>query len=190
MRRFRSVAALVVAILIFCAVPAQTEPVAESGLVRALPGGTVIEISGALIGPLGEQFSAVLEQTPNARRVRLDSVGGVIATALEIQSQILARGLETEVRNICNSACTIAFLGGKRRYAMRGARIGFHRASAADMHVSSADLMVRGLYLHAGVTEDFVAKVLDTPHDSMWFPPIAALLKSGFVSAVLASGDR
>src|ERR1043165_5038765 len=132
MRRFRAVAALVLAILIFCAVPAQTETPAEPGLVRALPGGTVIEISGALIGPVGEQFSAVLEQTPNARRVRLDSIGGTIATALENQSLIVARGLETEVRHMCNSACTIAFLGGKKRYAMRGARIGFHRASAAD----------------------------------------------------------
>ena len=184
--RFRSIAALVVAILMFCALPAQTETVLGEGLVRVLPGGAVIEVSGPLIGAMGEQLRAALREAPEAKLVRLNSAGGIIATALEIQTAILARGMATEVRHVCNSACTIAFLGGKQRTAVRGARFGFHRASAADASFNSADLMVRGLYLHAGVTEDFVHRALAAPHETMWFPPITAMLKAGFVSGIIA----
>ena len=81
-----------------------------------------------------------------------------------------------------NSACTVAFLGGKVRHAFVGARFGFHRASAEGEGPSVADLIVRGLYLHAGVAEVFVDRVLGTPHAEMWFPSLTELRESGFVS--------
>ena len=143
--------------------------------MRVLADAQVLEISGGLVGATAAKLREALEQSPSVRTVRLDSAGGVIIVAIEMQAAIAARGLETEVRGTCNSACTVAFLGGKVRHAFVGARFGFHRASPAGQPLSVADLIVRGLYLHAGVAEEFVDKVLATPFDDMWFPAMAEM---------------
>jgi len=151
--------------------------------MRLLTDAQVLEVSGGLVGEAAARLREALAQAPSLRTVRLDSAGGTIIVAIEMQAAIAARGLDTEVRGTCNSACTVAFLGGKVRHAFVGSQFGFHRASTSGQPLSVADLIVRGLYLHAGVAEDFVDKVLATPFDEMWFPGMAEMRRAGFVSA-------
>jgi len=151
--------------------------------VRASPDGTVLEISGPLLGNVGAQVQGALSTSPRVRMVRLDSEGGVIAVGLEVQTAIKQRGLNTDVRGICSSACTIAFLGGVRRSAAQDARLGFHGAGGDDGATLAAQLIVRGLYLHAGLAEGFVDRALATPHDEMWYPSAAELRDAGVLTA-------
>lgn len=177
---------LALATALLAGLPAGTalraQEVPEPAVIRLLADARVVEIVGGLVGATAEKLRGVLAQAPDVRTVRLESAGGILAVGIEVQTAIATRGLETEVLGTCNSACTVAFLGGKVRHAFVGARFGFHRASQAGESVSVADLIVRGLYLHAGVAEAFVDRVLATPHDEMWFPSLTELRESGFVS--------
>ena len=179
-RRLAFSVALLASLLAGPAARAEEEP--EPAAIRVLADARVVEIVGGLVGATAEKLRAVLAQAPDVRTVRLESAGGILAVGIEVQAAIATRGLETEVLGTCNSACTVAFLGGKVRHAFVGARFGFHRASAEGEGPSVADLIVRGLYLHAGVAEVFVDRVLGTPHAEMWFPSLTELRESGFVS--------
>jgi hypothetical protein len=177
-----SLLAVCCALLATLAGPARAQEVPEPAVIRVLADAHVVEIAGGLVGATAEKLREVLARVPDVRTVRLDSAGGILAVGIEVQAAIATHGLETEVLGTCNSACTVAFLGGKVRHAFVGARFGFHRASGEGENLSVADLIVRGLYLHAGVAEAFVDRVLATPHAEMWFPSLTELREAGFVS--------
>ena len=164
---------------------------AQSGEgVRILPGETEIEITGTLALGISQKFAAALAAAPQARLVRLESDGGILSEAMLIQGAIKARELDTAVRTACESACTIAYLGGRRRFAAPGARFGFHRAGSTPGDIGAADLMVRGFYAQAGLTEDFVDQVMATPVTRMWRPDMKALRRAGVVTQIEAVGQK
>ena len=62
--------------------------------------------------------------------VILESDGGSVAEALSMGRLIRQMGFDTEVTTHCFSSCTLAFIGGVRRYvADVGAEFGVHRGS-------------------------------------------------------------
>lgn len=171
---------------LLCIAPAPAEETATVQ-TRLLAGGAMLEISGPLMGDAARLVRAAMEEAPNLRHVRLASEGGMIGIGIEVQTAIRARGLDTDVRGQCNSACTLAYLGGARRTAASGARFGFHGTEGAGPHALAAHLITRGMYLHAGVPEAFVDRALAVPQSELWFPSMAELLHAGIVSAV--TGD-
>ena len=164
---------------------------AQSGEgVRILPGGSDIEIVGTFSLGISQKFAAVLAAAPNARLVRLNSGGGMLSEAMLIQSAIKARGLDTAVHTTCESACTIAYLGGRQRFAAPGARFGFHSTGSTPGELGAAGLMVRGFYAQASLAEDFVDQVMATPVTRMWYPDMPALRRAGVVTQIGAGGEE
>lgn len=154
-------------------------------IVRVLPSGEDIAISGPIAHGLGAAFRAALAQAPKARLVRLESGGGQLDVAIDLYAAIRSHGLETAVQGSCASACTIAFMGGSRRHAAPAARLGFHRATGAERtEFPLADYIVRGLYVQSGMAEWFADKVMETPHETMWQPTMQELRRAGVVTDV------
>lgn len=154
-------------------------------IVRVLPSGEDIAISGPIAQGLGAAFRAALAQAPKARLVRLESNGGQLDVAIDLYAAIRAHRLETAVQGNCASACTVAFMGGSRRHAAPTARLGFHRASGAERtEFPLADYIVRGLYVQSGMAEWFADKVMDTPHETMWRPNMRELRRADVVTDV------
>ena len=151
-------------------------------VVRILPGGTVVEISGSFSWALPQNFVAMLAQAPQVRTIRLESLGGHLKPAMEVGEVIRARGLDTYVGRICASACTLAYLGGAHRFLAPGARLGFHQASAPGVAPAQLDPVLRLAYTRAGLPPAFVAHVLRTPPQSVWFPSQDELRTAGFMT--------
>jgi hypothetical protein len=150
--------------------------------VRVAAAGTAVEVVGALEGEAARRLEAALAAAPGARVVVLESGGGNLAVALEAYRLIRARGLDTAARGVCASACAVAFLAGARRSAAAGTRFGFHRASGAGAAVGVADLVLRGMFRHAGVDEAFTERVLATPHETTWWPERAEVEGAGVLT--------
>ena len=58
----------------------------------------------------------------------LDSTGGEVEEAMELGFYIRSRGINTEVRGQCLSACVYLLAAGPQRQVSSGARVGIHRA--------------------------------------------------------------
>lgn len=74
---------------------------------------------------------AVVQEHPTA--ISFDSPGGSVVKSIELGRKIRAAGLPTiQARsNDCASACSLAFLGGVKRFAEPGS-IGVHKSSFSD----------------------------------------------------------
>ncbi len=173
-------------ILLLVLTPAPARPSAEPGfIVRILPSGEDIAISGPITEGLGAAFRDALAKAPKARLVRLESGGGTLDVAIDLYAAIRSHGMETAVQGQCESACTIAYMAGQRRYYAPRARLGFHRASGAEFkEFPLADFIVRGLYVQSGMAEWFADRVMETPHENMWRPGEADLRRGGVVTDV------
>ncbi|MGX8007721.1 hypothetical protein ACVDG8_001290 [Mesorhizobium sp. ORM8.1] len=88
--------------------------------------------------PLVDFSNAVLSS--GARVIVFDSPGGSVGSAMQLGRMIRAAGLDTlQVRQLqCVSACSLAFMGGVRRYADPGS-VGVHRSSFGPENGMSAD---------------------------------------------------
>jgi hypothetical protein len=154
-------------------------------IVRVLPSGRDIAIAGPITKGLAEAFRAALVQAPDAHLVRLESGGGTLDVAIDLYAAIRSRGMDTAVQAECQSACTVAFMAGTRRFAAPRAKLGFHRAAGEDRpEFPVADFIIRGLYVQSGMAEWFADRVMDTPHETMWRPPLEELRRAGVVTDV------
>jgi hypothetical protein len=150
-----------------------TAPSAEFGIpyqLRLSDDGSVLELSGSFSWALPQSFQAVLAGAPNVRRIRLESPGGNIQPAIQVAVLIHERGLDTYVGRLCASACTITFLGGKRRWLGPGARLGFHQASAPGFPSDLVNGYLRAAYESFRIPAAFITRVLSTPPSDLWFP--------------------
>ena len=173
-------------LLVLWRIAAAPAPAAEPGFIlRILPSGEDIAIAGPITQGLGAAFRAALAQAPKVRLVRLESGGGTLDVAMDLYAAIRAHGLDTAVQGVCESACTVAFMAGARRFAGPRARLGFHRATGAGRdEFPLADYVVRGLYVQSGMAEWFADRVMATPHETMWRPSLAELRRAGVVTDV------
>lgn len=70
----------------------------------------------------------VLDRNPQVRRIELGGVGGNATAGVQMARLIRLRGLDTSTARdqLCESACTYAFSGGRERYAAPGCPLRFH----------------------------------------------------------------
>lgn len=94
--------------------------------------------------PLAGFLEAVTQS--GAKVVTFDSPGGNVLTAIQLGRMIRALGLDTlQVRQMeCASACSLAFMGGVKRFADPGS-IGVHRSSFSSNAAVSTDDAVAGV---------------------------------------------
>src|SRR6185312_14291726 len=114
--------------------------------LRLVADGTVLELSGSFSWALPQNLEAVLAGAPGVRVVRLESPGGHVLPAFQAAMIIRQRGLDTYVGRYCASACTVAFLGGQRRWLGTDARLGFHQAHAPGVPPEQANAILRDAY--------------------------------------------
>ncbi len=116
---------------------------------------------------------------------------GRIAEAKLLFGVIRARGLDTYVSGECDSACTLVFAGGAKRWLLDGAKLGYHSGSFAglnqnDMRLVNADWAE--IFRISGMSPAFVQRALSVPASSIWHPTNAELLEAGAVTNITDGG--
>jgi hypothetical protein len=160
--------------------------------IRLMRDGTEAEITGGFKYGLAEDLERILKASPRIKVLHLDSLGGRIGEAEKVYTIVRMNRLDTYVANKCASACTVAFVGGKRRFLERGAILGFHAGNfpgvAADDLASLNETQTRILG-EAGVDKAFIKKASETPSKQLWQPDENEL-KNARVFTHIATGDE
>lgn len=155
--------------------------------------GKSLLLKGGINDGTAESLSKALELAPSVTTVVLQSAGGWIRQGNMIAKVISERGLSTYVEQECSSACTIAFLAGKERAGEPNARIGFHSFKSIGADGFSANAIdastAQETYRRAGLSPAFIAKVVATSHDKMWYPPHDELLAAGVFTRLSLGGE-
>jgi hypothetical protein len=179
---------LAIRFLIFTgeSVPGLRLAYASDYTVSVTPAGRLLEISGSFGYGLAREVRRVLAANPRVRRVRLESGGGALSEAQRVRDLIVARGLDTDSRTRCASACVSAYIGGHHRLLARAARIGLHlprnpgfgrRGPLGDAYTGEI-----GYFAQHGVPLWFRQRWVLTGRE-FWYPPPAQLRQAGIVTA-------
>lgn len=155
---------------------------------KVLNNGTMLDFSGGISFGTAKEFETMLKAMDNVRTVRLNSNGGRIVEAQKISDLIRARGLSTFVTRQCASACTIVFLGGKQRYLLSTARLGFHQPYFRGMTADGQRMAIareEARLQHFGLSNTFAARANAASPSGMWFPEQSELLREHVVTSIV-----
>lgn len=146
--------------------------------------GDTLAFSGSIDAGSGAALAGALRSAPRVTVIEFNSEGGFITEGVAMARTIRSRDITTWVVGECSSACTMAYLGGSRRYALPGSKLGFHSASVgsldgADLPTMNAELT--DSYHEAGVHAVFIERALSTPSTDMWYPGPAELVTAKVV---------
>jgi hypothetical protein len=160
------------------------DPSVGTHRVQILRNGELSFVGGITLG-VTEEIKRALDAGPEIWIIYLDSPGGRVGEAYKLRELIAERGLVTYVRSGCASACTIAFMGGARRYLAPGARLGYHRGSfpgMTDKDLARENDAYRQWLISIGVPKWFADRAYSTPSNSMWWPEPEQLLQAGVIT--------
>ena len=137
---------------------------------------------------------STIAENPQVRSVVLQSRGGQIYEGRGLANIFTEHEIDTYVYAECSSACTTAFIGGKRRYIGTRGKLGFHQYRVKTTNTSQ---FVHFYNLHAeqqrdlalfkarGIDQVFLDRVFDQPASRIWFPDHATLLGAQIVHDVI-----
>ena len=149
------------------------------------PDGSDVRFSGEIHEGDAARLAALLSSHPSVTRIHLTSEGGLADEGQALGVVISSHRLTTYVPDFCVSACTLAFVAGRERVALRDARLGFHAPFEEGLFgqtfVGDAS-SVRAAYRAAGVTDGFVDEALAAAPDDMWFPTPDQLVEGRVVT--------
>jgi ATP-dependent protease ClpP protease subunit len=158
--------------------------------VDAVEDGQAVVITGSLMDGSYAKVKRVLDATPKATTVILNSQGGLTYEGAIIGNLIQKRKLNTHVEHLCMSACTAILSSGQMRTAQEGARVGLHQsrngspiAGTARLGAELGDGFMSNAYRKAGVHPDFIKRAMEVSWNDMWFPDHAELLRVGLITA-------
>lgn len=151
----------------------------------ALRGGREIEFRGGVHAGTAEQLRRILDQHPQARLIHLESPGGNLAQGRAMAALVRRRNLDTYVRGLCASSCTIIFMAGRERWLKEGASLGFHAPSSAAIGKARDGLLEteRQRLLRSGVPDWFVARILAVQGGTLWVPTVEELTRARVITA-------
>jgi len=153
--------------------------------IRTLFGGTEVEFRGGIRAGCSEELEEALAAAPQAKVLRIESPGGRLAEAKKMIRLVRERDLITFTSEQCQSAAPLVLMAGRQRIVGVGARVGFHAGrlpgATAGQVKEMADL-VRSTMELAGVSEQFISRVLATPPNQMWYPTFREMLAAGVVT--------
>jgi hypothetical protein len=153
--------------------------------LRLLAEADTLVIEGPIANGLSRDVRALLAEEPSIKTVVLNSNGGRIFEARGVAKEIIERGLDTRVTGHCRSACTIAFVAGKRRSLGEHGLLGFHsyRLDGVMAFVDPLEEQEkdRAFFLSQGLDAAFIDDVFATPHEDMWQPRADRLLDAGVI---------
>jgi len=175
----RGVIVLALGLLLLPGAPAATQP-HPPFTVEVVPGDNAIALIGDMSKGVADAFRAALAKAPKTTLVLMETRVGNLAEGLALHAIIKAHGLDTSVKLGCDTICTVIFLAGKRRHAGHQSIFRLHRTTTLDgQETPMADIMLRGIFLQAGVADWFVDRILDTPRDGEWLPSLDELMRAG-----------
>src|SRR6202163_2870041 len=157
---------------------------------HVLANGQTLEFSGGITFGVTQELERFLDAMAGVRTVRLNSNGGRILEAQRMSDMISSRNLATFVARDCLSACTIVFLGGKERFMLPTARLGFHQPAfrsmtASDRHAAIATERQR-LQQRFGLSAAFAARANSAPPGGMWYPDKDELMRERVVTRLVS----
>jgi hypothetical protein len=153
-----------------------------------LANGQMLEFSGGITFGVAREMEGFLDAMGGAKTVRLNSIGGRIREAQRMSDIIKARSLSTFVVRDCLSACTIVFLGGKERYLLSSARLGFHQPAFRGMTTSARRGTIAEEVLRLqrfGLSKAFAERANAATPSGMWYPDKDELLREHVVTRVV-----
>jgi hypothetical protein len=160
--------------------------------ISVLPGGTELEFRGGLRAGCARDLQKILSAVPQAKVLHIESIGGRMSEARTMVKLIHDRGLTTYSSDYCMSAATLVLMAGKERVIGTGAKIGFHAGKlpgATAEQQSEIDNLTRSTMAASGISEHFIARVIATPSDQMWYPTYEEMLAAGVITSQTA-GER
>jgi hypothetical protein len=147
--------------------------------------GRTITLDGTIgIGSVAK-FQRVLDASPDATTLILNSDGGREVVAQELALRIGRRHLNTFVEDHCVSACTFLFLAGTKREADDDADLGFHQPTAEGLTSREKTIMIQEMveyYRSQGLREWFIDRIVATSPENMWYPTPAELKEGGVLN--------
>ena len=114
--------------------------------------------------------------------------GSHISEGRALAKYIREARLATVTRKACESACTLVFLAGSKRYLWEGGKLGFHSGSVGSVDSSQLPEIneeFRRAYESAGVPSWFIEKALSTRSSAMWYPSHQELRDAKIIDEVL-----
>jgi hypothetical protein len=162
----------------------QDDPDIPAYTIRLMRDGTEAEIVGGFKYGLTDDFAALADTAHQLKVVHLDSVGGRLGEGEKLFTLIRERGFNTYVSSRCMSACTLAFAGGRERFLLKGATLGFHKGGFPGVSDSEFDSLQHKVFTAAGFDGRFIHRALSTPHDDLWRPSAEVLLAARVVTGV------
>jgi len=158
--------------------------------LRLLRNGKELEVSGGISYGVTKAVKEMLKASPNVEVIHMNSIGGWIKEAKKLHDLIRSKKLITFTSTHCESACTIAFLGGRERYLGENGKIGFHSASIDGKTTveGTNDEQIKVLR-KSGAAYAFINKLVNISPNSMWYPTNQELLDNHIITAVVDSWE-
>jgi hypothetical protein len=146
-------------------------------------------VVNGMFGPsLAQRVHKAFAEHLDARAVVLQSRGGFLGTGIQLKALLESRpDMVVIADGLCASACTTAFLGGKRRLITQDAALGFHRASRlfddpiVDSVIRETSETEKDAMRRLGASDAFIAAAFAKEGDALYFPDLATLRSNGIV---------
>jgi hypothetical protein len=157
--------------------------------IRLLRNGTELELAGGMPFGTTDAIKKFLDAAPTVQVIHLNSQGGRLGEAYQLYKTIKERNLTTYTSADCVSACSFAFLAGRKRYLGESGRLGFHSTSIGESEKVDKEFNdeVRQTLQTHGVPNSFIDRALSTSPKDMWYPSKDELLEAKVIDSVVDS---
>ena len=159
--------------------------------IQRVNGNTILRLSGPIGLGLSEEVAAILRQQPEIKGVILDSSGGWTYEGRALFEVIDRYNLDTYTIHGCYSACTMAYMAGRKRHLFRGANLMLHGpvwmperplarteyAKYREREVSTEIALLRP----KGISETFLRRLFTLTPSRLWYPSYDELKEANVV---------
>lgn len=159
--------------------------------IQVSADGRSVVLKGGMNDGAADALTRALDMAPAVHTVVFSSTGGWVREGNLVANVISQRKLATYVEGECTSACTIAFLAGRDRAAGPSAHIGFHQFKSVGESGGTAgdDAVARVVYERAGIPGEFIARIIATPPEKVWYPKHEELLAANIITRRSFGGE-
>ena len=152
------------------------------------PDGTRLLLSGEMGFGTTNLVRSLLKQHPRINGIELNSPGGSAAEGFALAKLVRDRSFDTYVREDCASACVLVFAAGTERRLAPTAHFGLHRSGVEwrtdEVSRSPTDRAMEQFLRDRGVSDEFIAKTLQTSFHDIWLPVPTEVLSSGLATGI------
>ncbi len=154
-----------------------------------------IHVEGDFRIGISDELAGMLEKMPSVGAIVLTSNGGRVTEGRRLAQLFKKSNLDTYVYGECKSACTTAFIGGRKRVLGPRAKLGFHQFSLDGAYFNpyvdaeAEQKIDLDFYTLQGIGNEFLEEVFQATHNEMWFPEPEALRAAGVIHQILPENE-